>query len=579
MTQVKYIPLGTILIVALFFSFVLAVEAQTNRATDYEEVNIKPQRLEGAADMATSTAQDANYNNTRSNRSTISVSGETNVCDGVTCADGSCAATEDECSAVAPVNESVCSGYLCDDGTCMSSEAMCGFDFEEIPGSLEKCTPGSPVRCGDGSCAAEAGICLAIEKKLEPAATDDSFAPDYEWQGIEADFPDPGLPENENVEGRAQNYNSSRSNKPSSIAADDIVDDDSDDDGDGLGDGTDFDTGSEDPQTSIQGRYQRSDLGGGTNRAQDYNAARSNKPSSRADDENIDPDDQVDGTVIDTLTWDTVSNPNNGGTQHSDLGGKRAKDFNSSRSNKPSSIFDDGGERPEIMAGPDGFFKANSEGGDIGSYSLRLDSVKDEPKDGGGKVYAWSGAEDDDGKLYAWGRGISVAVDRRNSNDDTAGTWDPIGERTSNPNDDTDESDQERVAALQVKGDDVRGWSEEERTAWQEYRASKASSTVAERVMEKMIEQTQSNERVRKISANENVVEMRYQARLKLFGFIPMEREVRAESNAAGEVEIDYPWYSFLATKPDTNIATGILNSLTGRGGGAGKVNVSDLEL
>ena len=465
---------------------------------------------EAGASAETTEEAPANYNNTRSNRSTVVGPGETNVCDGVTCADGSCAATEDECSAVTPVTESVCNGYLCDDGqcvsdevwcgidfdfavdspataidsvcngylcddgTCMSSEAMCGFDFEEISGSAAACPAGSPVRCGDGSCSDSAERCLAIEKSMELAATPGSM-PDYDDPDVAADFPDPGFPENENVADSAQNHNSSRSNRTDGIVApndaetgldeDDVAGEDYNSprsnrsinnpaDDVNLCDGVTCADGSCAPTADA---CDGDDVAG-----EDYNTPRSNRSIKAPEDDIVDSDSDGDG--IDDAT-------------------EGAQNYNSSRSNKPSSIFDDSRERPEIMAGPNGFTRLDGSSltDNVATTSAADAATNAASAQADGRVHCWGRAKDENGKVYAWGQGICVALDASAEQSATATA---------------------RIAALQVTGDEVRTWSEEERSAWQEYRKKRGTTSPAEQLAEQMIMETQADERIKEIRAN-----------------------------------------------------------------------------
>lgn len=475
-------------------------------------------------------SQEANYNNSRSNRANVSDSGETNVCDGATCADGSCAATPAECGAEETAVDSVCNGYLCDngecatsasmcgvleeeidmvadsvcsdylcddgecvsdeawcgvdfdfeveagvaadsvcngylcnDGTCVSSAAMCEMNFEELEAAIATCPADSPIRCGDGSCSGDVAVCRAIEARLS-------------------------TPTDADVESRAQNHNSSRSNRTEGVAATENVDGDSD--GDGLDDGTETtrrdDEDCDDDESCVRP--------GEANRAQDYNAARSNKPS-RA----IFSDTDTDG-------------------------------------------------RPEVSFRGGAFVNVSNDPPTASAQN-----------DGEGGVYCWGRAEGDAGKIYSWGRGICVASDATANASDTA---------------------QERLAALQVRGDDVRAWSDEQRSAWQEFRQTRATSTDEERLIERIVEKTQANERIREISADDEEVGMEYEADMRLFGVIPLQRTVNARATVAGEVTIDYPWYRFLSRVPEQSVIQETLRelqSLQVGGGGAGKATFKDI--
>ncbi len=213
---------------------------------------------------------------------------------------------------------------------------------------------------------------------------------------------------------------------------------------------------------------------------------------------------------------------------------QRAQDYNSSRSNKYSRAAFSGSDidkRPEVSLRTAGYLKIGGVDGDSGSHTAE-----------DGEVVCWGRAEDEDGKVYAWGQGICVALEVTKANaSDTAQT---------------------RLAALQTRGEDVRGWSEEERAAWQEYRATRATSTREERLVEKMVKATQSNERIQSIEADDSEVVVRHKAKIRLFGIFPIERELTSRATASGEVTTNYPWYRFLSRVPDKSAINNTLKEL-----------------
>jgi nucleoid DNA-binding protein len=180
----------------------------------------------------------------------------------------------------------------------------------------------------------------------------------------------------------AQDYNSSRSNKPSSIA-----------------DNTDPDMES-DSTTAIAP-------------AQDYNSSRSNKPSSIAD--NTDPDVDADSTKV-----------------------APAQDYNAARSNKPSSIADigdlDSDGFPDILANASFSISkrsartgrnqnsTNEENSDVEGlhFDLEIDPL-DLDSDDDGLPAVESGVDpldtdsDDDGLLDAIELGITYSISKRSA--------------------------------------------------------------------------------------------------------------------------------------------------------------------
>lgn len=286
----------------------------------------------------------------------------TNVCDGVTCADGSCAATADECSAA---TQSV---------------------GDPIP-DIDITTDQPQTRIREGGRTIEAGT--APERaRTEPVDTD----------------------------------------------------------GDGFGDPTE--------------------------RAQDYNAARSNKPTSRADDESTDPDDDGDGV------------PTRAG------GGRDATTpllFDVLRRNQENSGDLDADGRPEVAASMSGFIKFDDINGEV--------------------------REDPD-----------------------------TGER--------------RLNSVAVAARDLRNWTTVDRAAFTRLREAVASNT-PEHVSLRITERVLADDRIEEVEATETETRVRYRSSMKLFGFIPMEREVEARADATGEITIDYPWYRFISRVPDdTTIRT-----------------------
>lgn len=423
-----------------------SVVCDTGDDCDDADPAVRPARAldpDSDGDGLGDAVEGASYNNSRSNRATVAAP-DTNVCDGVTCADGSCAATADMCGAEEMATDSVCNGYLCDsgecaasaamcgitevdematdsvcngylcdsgqcvsdemwcgvsfdfeidsdvtaadsvcngylcnDGTCVSSEPMCSIDFSALPAAATKCPSDDPIRCGDGSCASEPGICRAIENPTTSNGNGTAGSND----GTE----------------RAQNHNSSRSNRTDGIAADPDFND-PDDDGDGL-------------------------------------------PSMQRVDDRASP-----------LLFDTLRNA----------------------------------EEPD-----------DGDTSDTTPRFTKFDDIKGE---------------------------VQTDAD--------------TGER--------------RLSRVSVDAQDVRGWTEADRSAFARLQAEVASNT-PEAASLQVTERVLNNDRIEELEVSETGVQVRYRAPLRLFGLIPLEREVTARADAAGNTEIDYPWYRFFSSAPDTD--------------------------
>jgi hypothetical protein len=97
----------------------------------------------------------------------------------------------------------------------------------------------------------------------------------------------------------------------------------------------------------------------------------------------------------------------------------------------------------------------------------------------------------------------------------------------------------------------VRGWSDGERAAFAQVRSTLASGT-PEYAGARVAAAVLADARIESIELDATGFALQYRAELRWLGVIPTERVVRATAAGGGEVAIDYPWYSFLASKPDT---------------------------
>jgi len=219
-----------------------------------------------------------------------------------------------------------------------------------------------------------------------------------------------------------------------------------------------------------------------------------------------------------------------------------AQDYNAARSNKPSSIRDDGGDcddgerevRPGVCVSTTQVDSAAAEAQDYNSSrsnkarAVQADSDDDGVSDG------------EEGSLETAARGFM--------------RFDEIkGEVRVD-----EETGALRLSQVAVDARTVRSWSAEDRAAFTALRQTVASNTPEEaslRITQRLLDDNQIEE----ILVNETESRVRYRANLRLFGLIPIEREVEATAQADGQVTINYPWYSFLATKPDTQRIRSIL--------------------
>ena len=351
---------------------------------------------------------------------------ETNVCDGVTCPDGSCAPTSEACAVEPGDATTACAAdrpIRCPDGSCRRSLADC---------PVVEANDASPATPGEIDAAEEVGS--AAPARVRDTDTD-------------GDSDDDGLDDGSE---RAQNHNSSRSNRTTSVAAPEL-DTDSDDDGDGVGDGTE--------------------------RA-NYNNTRSNRSTVRSPEGDLDSDDDGDGVPTEAA-------------------------------------------RAERDAASPLLFKLGEGDHDGDGY-------------GDPTVLAAPGDAPEAGYLRI--KGIKGEVE-------------------------ASESGEPRLRRLSVQGDAVRQWSEEERVAFRELRSTLASGTPAyagARVAAAVLE----NDRIESVELDEAGARMQYRAQLRWFGLIPSEQVVSATTAASGQVSIDYPWYSFLASTPDTETIRTTLSSL-----------------
>ena len=460
------------------------------------------------------------------------LSDDTNVCDGVTCPDGSCAPTRAECGVEATISpdiysdhdqdreigrtrtesteagraelhrevddvtatDSVCSMYLCPNGECVSDEMWCGVDFDfsssDPAAAIDSVCNG--YLCDNGTCVSDAVWCdMDLATLPGAAASCSERAPVRCGDGSCGTSPEvcrslPGV---------------ERPDSPNMIDAPDMRADrvDLDDDGDGV-----------------------------PTRAGSHNSSRSNETEGRA--AGLD-----NGDIIDEDDDDI----------------EPAQDYNSTRSNKRENSFFDPDDDTE-----------DDESGVATVSAERLAAIVNDPPNV--RCGAIAARADGDGQLWCWGSGVRAAA---------------IGEE----NEDGSLATSTRVLRqLSVRGDEVRAWNEQERGEFARYRKLMQTQNDPEVLTADIASLVLENDRIRELEVDEQEARLTYRAQLRLFGFIPMEREVTARAAEVDAVAIDYPWYSFLARKPDTpaieNVFSSLSTTIAARGGGAGKVSLSDFD-
>ncbi len=234
---------------------------------------------------------------------------------------------------------------------------------------------------------------------------------------------------------------------------------------------------------------------------EDYNSPRSNRSINESDDGN------GDGSIEDEVEIETKEVDKASPKLMESAPGQ---DYNSSRSNKPSS------------------------------------EVLDEDSDGDGIE---DGTEEEvdteaagNGKVYSWGKGLSIATEKVEEND-------------------ASETAVETLKELEVNAEEVRGGNEEEKERLRKQLEEEGEETTERRVG-RIAEMVINNDRLGDIKADEEKTEIKYRARMKVFGFIPVEREINASMDNKQKVEMNYPWYSFLSTRPDEDEVINTLSEI-----------------
>ena len=279
--------------------------------------------------------------------------------------------------------------------------------------------------------------------------------------------------------------------------------------------------------------------------AQDYNSTRSNKRENEMGDidddgDGIDTIDEMEADIF--LEFEDVEGERDGNTEASE------EEYNSTRSNKPSVEIgldpDDDGDGVDtinvdiVNTPPQNRNEAelNNGRGEAIIIDRNEENVVDADEIDAVCGQSGGAALDEDGKIYCWGGGFSVRS--------SIGTGGGAG----------------KVSVADIDFKSVRDWSDEDKETLREFGRNVAEERKEGRLA-RLIVQNLDNERVRNIEVGEAGGRVRYMARMRLFGFIPLEREVEAVIEG-GRERINYPWYGFLSRKPDNEAISGILSSL-----------------
>jgi len=259
---------------------------------------------------------------------------------------------------------------------------------------------------------------------------------------------------------------------------------------------------------------------------QDYNAARSNKPTSVYDGDDCDDSDErcAPGAAGSAdAVCDTVDDDCDGDSLDDS---QQAQDYNATRSNKPGSVNgdddDDGDGLPTEASA-----RVSAQGQLFGAYVSADATTGTKALKKGDRLSTTDSENASDGKPE-FTRFSDIKGEVR------------IDEETG----------RRELSSVAVAAQDLRNWNSDDREAFSRLQAAVASNT-PEHASLRIAQQVLNNERIEKIEATQTEARVNYRAEMRLFGLIPVEREVEGRARANGAVEIDYPWYRFLSTTPD----------------------------
>ena len=284
------------------------------------------------------------------------------------------------------------------------------------------------------------------------------------------------------------------------------------------------------------------DLGEPGNRAQNHNSSRSNRTSGAA---YADPDLDTDQSQVE---WQMRTEQNDEDSiDEDDI--VFAQDYNSTRSNRRKNEF----------FNPDD--AEDDESGVATVSAERLATIVNDPPNV--RCGAIAARTDEEGKLYCWGSGVRAAAIGEGDEDGNLATSTRV------------------LRQLSVRGEEIRAWSEQERTEFRRYSEISEGQNTPEATLTAITNLVLENDRIRDLEVAGEETQMTYRAEMRLFGVVPIHRDIAARASADGLVKISYPWYRFLARTPDTNTIESVLrtvrNSISdhrGKGGGSGKVSI-----
>ena len=343
------------------------------------------------------------------------------------------------------------------------------------------------VTCSDGSCVATSDMCVATE-----------------GEGAEGSTPD-GSQEGDSAIAPGQDYNAARSNKPTSVSGS----------GGDCDDGDERCTPGESRQSDAVCDALDDDCDGDSlsdgQQAQDYNSVRSNKPGSVSGGDDDCDDAQREITPGECPKEPTAVAP--------------AQDYNSSRSNKPNTSIDDDSDGDGLPT--EASARATVQGQLFGAYVSADATAGTKALKKGDRLSTAESENASDGKPE-FNRFSDIKGEVR------------VDEETG----------KRELSSVAVAAQDLRNWNNDDREGFTRLQAAVASNT-PEQASLRIAQQVLDNERIEKIEATQTESRINYKAQMRLFGLIPIEREVEGRAQAKGAVEIDYPWYRFLSTTPD----------------------------
>jgi hypothetical protein len=244
-----------------------------------------------------------------------------------------------------------------------------------------------------------------------------------------------------------------------------------------------------------------------TDRAQNYNASRSNRPTTVRD-EAEDDDVQVDDT-------------------------DRAQDYNASRSNKPTTVRDEAEDDDT-----DDVERANYNNTRSNRATVRSDAIADIDKTS---------------PRIRQIRGIDKATPLLYERIRTSGSLCPVNDCDDINEEQRPDATQRRQALrIEVSGDEVRAASDEAkvevRRRLQEIDAGNNANDFGIRVAMAAID----NEAITDIVTDDEQTTVRFRTPARIFGIFPAQLSARVEATTEGE-RVRYPWYAFLASKEDVS--------------------------